>query len=189
MIGFFTPKSGCNLTNFGFVANEHEYYLAFSSLETLPWLGIVDPRGLLVVVQGYTETIEVCNLDFLHVTSVSWFPDRDEALQTGEQVASPPQPNTPNPTFTARPTFTPLPVQATYTPLPTHTPLPTITSIPSATPTDTTTPTATPTPLPTPTFTPTFTPTSCPPPAQSGVTHKKIKVYLSLLIKYGETPC
>lgn len=175
MIGNFTPKSGCSLTNFGFVATGNEYYLAFDSLRSLPWLGMSDPSGLLVVVQGFTQTTPACPLPFLHVTTVSWLTDRaplggtpTTPAKAARAAAPPPQPATATPTisatatlaptYTPYPTHTPLPSQPTYTPLPnqpTHTPFPTPTSTGTATPTST----ATLTPTPTLTFTVTLTPT------------------------------
>lgn len=188
MIGNFTPKSGCSLTNFGFIATGNEYYLAFDSLRSLPWLGMSDPSGLLVVVQGYTQTTEACPLPFLHVTTVSWLDDR--AVLGGSPTAAaiaragsnpPPQPatatptNTPwstteyippqkiFPTYTVYPTYTAYPTfTPTSTGTPTHTPTTTPTSTPTDTPTVTVTLTPTETPTETPTLTPTFTPTLTP---------------------------
>ncbi len=186
MIGFFIPKSGCGLTNFGFAANEHEFYLAFENLNRLPWLGLADPRGLLTVVQGYTETVNGCDDPFLHVETVSWFNERateDEIITyvtaTAETVSYRAPVNTPTPTFTPTvwntptpyptytqppptpyPTYTPRPQQPTFTPYPTYTPRPTNT--PTVTPTFTPYPTYTPYPTFTPAITGTLTPAVTP---------------------------
>lgn len=169
MLGNFIPQSGCQLTNFGFEASGNSYYLSFDSLSKLPWLGNANPTGLLAVVQGYTETVEICPHPFLHVAAVSWLNDRSEldaptaTPRRSGNASIPPQPPTQTPTRSPAPTSTPyIPPQKVYpthTPYPTYTPYPTFTATSTGTPTNTATPTETPTNTATPTETPTNTAT------------------------------